>query len=86
MKSYVVKFYNRAAKDAKEINVLFEGSEQRHFAKKTATFMKKQQIYTNKTGAFATKKKECENLQEKNIFVTHIYNTTPRSCHITFLA
>lgn len=32
MRSYVVQFCNRAAEDAKEINVFFEGSEKRNFA------------------------------------------------------
>lgn len=47
MRSYVVQFCNRAAKDAKEINVFFEGSEKRYFAtflkfiRKNCTFMKK---------------------------------------------
>lgn len=73
MRSYVVQFCNRAAKDAKEINVFFEGSEKRNFAiflkfiRKNFTFMKKLQIYTNKTGAFTKKQKEHENLREKNL-------------------
>lgn len=68
-----------AAKDAKEINVFFQGSEKRNFAiflkfiRKNFTFMKKQQIYTNKTGAFTKKQKEHKNLREKNSPKSYFY-------------
>lgn len=45
MRSYVVQFCNRAAKDAKEINVFFQGSEKRNFAIFLKFIRKKFHIY-----------------------------------------
>lgn len=80
MRSYVVQFCNRAAEDAKEINVFFEGSEKRNFAiffkfirKKIAHLWKNEQIYTNKTGAFTKNPKKNMKIYEKKTLQSHTF-------------
>lgn len=73
MRSYVVQFCNRAAKDAKEINVFFEGSEKRNFAIFSKFIRKKLHIYEKNSKFTQTKLKEHENLRENNSPKSYFY-------------
>lgn len=73
MRSYVVQFCNRAAKDAKEINVFFQGSEKRNFAIFSKFIRKKLHIYEKNSKFTQTKLKEHENLRENNSPKSYFY-------------